>query len=327
MHVKALARTAFAIVSVAAAPSLSAQAPIAPQQGWQAARTEWGDPDLEGIWLTANTAGLPMQRPADDRDESLLRELVDGGVVEATLLNEGVPPIPREQDRRYAIDEWRRTHFNWGTLVVDPPDGRLPSLTASALERARTAWHSSSQTTGPWTRAADLGPAERCISRGVLGSMLPSFDYHGTEIIQAPGVVVIRSEAIHEARVVPLDARPPLPSEIRGYTGDARGYWDNDTLVIESTNFNGRTGAHFGGNEAPTGKRLRLVEQFTRVSEGSIEYQITVDDPDTWARPWTVAFPLTRNAGYEWSEYACHEGNYALRNILSASRALERQAR
>ena len=115
--------------------------------------------------------------------------------------------------------------------------------------------------------------------------MLPSYDYHGTEIVQAPGVAVIRSEAIHEARVVPLDARPPLPSDIRGYTGDARGYWDNDTLVIESTNFNGRTGAHFGGNEVPTGGRLRLVERFTRVSDGSIEYQITVDDPDTWTNP------------------------------------------
>ncbi|HEY7191145.1 MAG TPA: hypothetical protein VH436_31555 [Vicinamibacterales bacterium] len=325
MNVNTLARTAFIIFSVLV--PLSAQAPIAPRPQWQPARTEWGDPDLEGIWLTANTLGLPMQRPADDRDESLLRELVDGGAVEATLLNEGVPPLPREQDRRLALDEWRRTHFAWGTLVVDPQDGRLPALTASAKERARTAWRSSSQTTGPWTRAADLGPVERCISRGVLGSMLPSFDYHGTEIVQAPGVVVIRSEAIHEARVVPLDARPPLSSDMRGYTGDARGYWDDDTLVIESTNFNGRTGAHFGGNEAPTGERLRLVERFTRVAERSIEYQITVDDPDTWVSPWTVAFPLARNPEYEWSEYACHEGNYALPNILSAARALERQAR
>ena len=165
MAAKTVAGTAFVILCVLTA--LSAQAPAAQQQ-WQPTRTEWGDPDLEGIW--------------------------------------------------------RRTHFAWGTLVIDPQDGRLPPLTASAQDRARTAWPSSSQTTGPWTRAADLGPAERCISGGVLGSMLPSFDYHGTEIVQAPGVAVIRSEAIHEARVVPLDARPPLPSDIRGYTGDARGY-------------------------------------------------------------------------------------------------------
>ena len=318
-HFKPFARMTIVIVGILAA------SPVSAQQTWQTTRTEWGDPDIEGTWLTANTAGFPLQRPADDGDDSLLRELVDGGVVEATLLNEGVPPLPREQDRRMALDEWRRTHFAWGTLVVEPQDGRLPPLTASALERARTTWHSSSQTVGPWNRASDLGPTERCISRGVLGSMLPSFDYHGTEIVQAPGVVIIRSEAIHEARVVPLDDRPRLGPSIRAYTGEPRGYWDGDTLVVETTNFNGRTGAHFGGNEVPTSEHLRLIEHFTRVSDTSIEYQMTVEDPDTWMRPWTAAFPLTRDDAYEWSEYACHEGNYALRNILSAARTLERQ--
>ena len=213
----------------------------------------------------------------------------------------------------------------WGSLVVAPQDGRLPPSTASAEQRARTAWHSSSQTSGPWNGAADLGPAERCISRGVLGSMLPSFDYHGTQIVQSPGVVVIRSEAIHEARVVALDDRPALSTAVRGYMGEARGYWEGETLVVESTNFNGRTGAHFGGNEMPTSERLRTVERFTRVSESSIEYQVTVEDADTWEGPWSVAFALTRDDGYEWSEYACHEGNYALRHILSAARAAERR--
>jgi hypothetical protein len=137
-----------------------------------------------------------------------------------------------------------------------------------------------------------------------LGSMLPSYDYHGTEIVQSPGVVVSRSEAIHEARVVPLDERPPLSPAIRGYTGDGRGYWDGDTLVIETTNFNGRTGAHFGGNEVPTSQTLRLIERFTRVSETLIEYQVTVEDPETWTSPWTVAFALSGGASYEWSEYA-----------------------
>jgi hypothetical protein len=320
-HSRPITRVTISIVCILAVSPLTAQQP------WQTTRTEWGDPDLEGIWVTANTAGFPLQRPADDGDVSLLRELVDGGVVEPTLLNEGVPPLPREQDRRMALDEWRRTHFIWGTLVVEPQDGRLPPLTASARERARTTWHSSSQTDGPWNRASDLGPVERCISRGVLGSMLPSYDYHGVEIVQAPGVVVIRSEAIHDARVVVLDDRPPLASSIRAYTGEPRGYWDGDTLVVETTNFNGRTGAHRGGNEVPTSEHLRISERFTRVSDASIEYQASVEDAETWTRPWTAAFPLTRSAEYEWSEYACHEGNYALRNILSAARALERQGR
>jgi hypothetical protein len=310
------------LVAWAKAPQSSTQ-----ERVWQPQRTEWGEPDLEGMWLTINTSGVPFQRPADERDESLLRELVDGGVVEPTLLNEGVPPAPREQDRRSALEEWRRTHFAWGTLVMEPQDGRLPSLTSTAQHRAQTEWRSSSQTRGPWNRAADLGPAERCISRGVLGSMLPAYDYHGTEIVQSPGIVVIRSEAMHEARVVPLDGRPPLDSAIRSYMGDGRGYWDNDTLVIETTNLNGRTGAHFGGNEVPTGPALRLIEHFTRVSERVIEYQITVEDSETWSAPWSVAFPLTRGTDYGWSEYACHEGNYALRHILSAARAADEQAR
>jgi hypothetical protein len=293
-------------------------------QDWQISRTEWGDPDLEGVWISANADRLPFQRvDRDTADAIVLRELVDAGAVEAGLLNEGVPPGPRLDDQRLTVSEWRLSHSGLIALVVDPPAGRLPPLTTEGEARAAGAWRSSILTRGPWNSASDLGPVERCISRGVLRSMLPAFDYHGLEIVQSPGVVVVRTEMIHEARVVPLSDEPPLSPAIRSYMGRSRGYWDGDDLVVETTHLNGRTGAHLNGNETPTSVRLRLVERFARVSADAIEYRVTVDDPGTWTAPWTVAFPMARHDDYQWAEYACHEGNYPLRGILSAARALE----
>jgi hypothetical protein len=293
-------------------------------QDWQISRTEWGDPHLEGIWVSANTDSLPFQRvERDTEDAVVLRELVDAGAIEAGLLNEGVPPAPRLEDQRLTVSEWRLSHSGLVALVVEPPDGRLPPLTAEAQVRAAGAWRSSILTRGPWHSAADLGPVERCISRGVLRSMLPSFDYNGLEIVQSPGVLVIRTEMIHEARVIPLFAEGPLSPSMRSYMGRSVGYWDGDDLVVETTHLNGRTGAHLNGNVMPTSERMRLVERFARVSADAIEYRVTVDDPGTWTAPWTVAFPLARQDNYQWSEYACHEGNYPLRGILSAARALD----
>jgi hypothetical protein len=294
-------------------------------QDWQLARTEWGDPDLEGIWISVNTDAQPFQRLGEDADDAtVLRELVDAGAVEPGLLNEGVPPAPRLEDQRLTVSEWRLTRRGTTPLVIDPPDGRLPAVTAEGRARAAAAWRSTGLTQGPWLSAADLGPVERCISRGLIRSMLPSFDYHGIEIVQSPGAIVIRNEAIHEARVIPLDDTPVPSPGVRSYMGSSRGSWVDDTLVVETAGFNGRTGAHLNGNEAPTSERLRIVERLSRVSDETIEYVMTVDDQGTWAGPWTVAIALTRRADYPWAEYACHEGNYALRGILSAARAGER---
>ena len=310
------------ILTVAMAAGLAA---AVAGQDWQPARTEWGDPDLEGIWTSTNTAALPFQRIDEGtEDAAVLRELVDAGAVEAGLLNEGVPPAPRLEDQRLTVSEWRLANRGAFSLVVEPADGRLPPLTAAGRGRAGQAWRSSVLTRGPWNSAADLGPVERCISRGPLRSMLPAFDYHGVEIVQAPGVVVIRTEAIHEARVIGVAGGEPLPAAIRGYMGQSLGWWDGDELVVETANLNGRTGAHLNGNETPTSEQMRLVERFVRVAAETIEYRVTVDDPGTWTAPWTVAFPLTRDDAYLWSEYACHEGNYPLRGMLSAARAAER---
>jgi hypothetical protein len=207
--------------------------------------------------------------------------------------------------------------------VVDPEDGRLPALTDEGRARGEGGWKTSDGD-GPWTSAADLGPVDRCISRGVIGSIVPSLDDHGLEILQAPGVVVLRHETMHEARIVWTDGRPAVGAAIRGYMGDSRGRWDGETLVIETANANGRVGARAHGNEVPVSDQLRLTERLTRIDQETLLYEVTVDDPGTWVAPWRLALPLTRADGYELSEYACHEGNYAVRNILSAARAAER---
>jgi hypothetical protein len=284
-----------------------------------ALRTEWDEPSLEGIWLTANLQGRPFAQPDEGSDASLLSQLVEGGAVDRISRLEPDQATLRE---RALLDQWKATHDMPRPLVVEPADGRLPSLTAGARERAGL-WRSTTASMGPWAGPAEMGPVERCISRGPLGSMLPSMDYSAIEIVQAPGVVTIRSEAIHEARVIPIGDAPTLAGPIGSYMGHSRGTWEGDTLVVTTTNFNGRTGAHAGGNETPTSVALTVTERFTRVSADTTAYEMRVVDPETWAAPWTVAFSLTAAPDYTWSEYACHEGNYAMRNMLSISRAAE----
>jgi hypothetical protein len=147
----------------------------------------------------------------------------------------------------------------------------------------------------------------------------------GTEIIQIPGAVVIRNEMIHETRIIPVDGRPQISSKIRQWMGESRGRWEGDTLVIETTNFNGKVGITRNGNTLLTSPDLKLTERLTRVSEDTLQYEATVEDPRTWTRPWKVALPLIQNPEYKFFEYACHEGNYSMRNILSASRAAEKE--
>jgi hypothetical protein len=292
--------------------------------------TPWGDPSFEGTWLSINTDRVPFQRPQDE-DDSVLHELVEAGVIERVVRRDRFPLSPFQAElvgevRQNTLAAWRGSGWWRGSLVVDPPDGRLPPLTAAGRDRAATAWRTS-DSVGPWNRAADLGPVERCVSRGVLGSMIPSLDYHGMEIVQAPGLVAIRHEALHETRVIWLDGRPHASEPIRGYLGDSRGHWDEGVLVVETRNLNGKTGARGHGNELPASERLRLIERFTRTDAHTLLYEVTVDDPGTWTAPWKMSFPLTRAHGYILSEFACHEGNYAIRNILSAARALDASRR
>jgi hypothetical protein len=211
------------------------------------------------------------------------------------------------------------------SLIVDPADGRLPPMTADGAMRAK-AWPSNNPP-GGFASAASFNVYDRCITRGVLGSTFPNIYSSGMEILQTPGAVILRYEMIHETRIVPLDGRPSLAPALRSYMGDPRGRWEGDTLVVETVNFNGRTGSYArNGNGNPTSERLRLVERFTRRGLDTLDYEVTVDDPATWIRPWTVRFPLRRDPDYVLHEYACHEGNYAIANMLRASRAADQSA-
>ena len=291
-------------------------------------RTPWGDPDLQGIWPSGQLITVPFERPAalgtrallsDQEYAQRVAEVEQQAKEDATEFSTGgggsvTPPS-------HWLESGRASRQ--ASLIVDPPDGRLPPMTDEGKRRA-AAWPSTNPAV-PYARAQDFNIYDRCVTRGVLGSTFPNIYSSGIEIHQAPGQVVLRYEMIHETRIIPLDGRRHIGSAIRSYMGDARGRWEGQTLVVESTNFNGKTGSlGRNGNGNPTSEALKLVERFTRRDAETLDYSVTVTDPSTWTRPWTVTFSMKRDAEYVMYEYACHEGNYAIRNILSAFRAAER---
>ena len=208
-------------------------------------------------------------------------------------------------------------------MIVDPPNGRMPAMTAAAQKREADR-RAERAARGPLDSYTDFSLYERCITRGLTGSMLPGGYNNGNQIVQSPGYVTIVNEMIHEARIVPLEGRQHLSATIRNYMGDSRGRWDGNTLVVETTNFAGRAGV--GWNDIVPGDALKITERFSRTSDTTISYSITIDDPLTWTAPFTIRYPLTRDDRYGMFEYACHEGNYAMQNILSGARTEERAA-
>jgi hypothetical protein len=295
-------------------------------------RTPWGDPDLQGTYTNKYEHQTPFERPAGF--EGRRAQDVSGAELDAVLAERnqqvlaraaGVGPLEFR-------DSLEVTKASRAWLVVDPPDGRIPPLVPAedrrsvpgeapldvVNARARTR---SSFGDGPFDSPEDFSLFDRCITRGLPGSMIPFIHGNSYQIVQAPGQVSITYEIMHEARVIPLDGRSHVGKAIRLDMGDARGYWEGNTLVIETTNFHQRS-TYRSANAAT----LRLVERFTRTATDRIEWAVTVDDPMTWTRSWTFAMPLTMNEREPVLEFACHEGNYAMRNILSAARAAERAA-
>ena len=299
-----------------------------------APRTPWGDPDLEGTYTSDNSIGVPMQRPETFGTRALLTDeeyaaRTDANSVQVAKDQALEPESEFSTEDPSAINAPR----HWlerpdrpsraTSLVVDPPDGRIPALTPAG-ERFSEARRTSRRR--PPESYTDFTNYDRCISRGVTGSILPVIYGNGTQILQAPGYVVIRNEMIHEARVIPLDSRPHADPSVHTWMGDARGRFEGDTLVIETTNFTDRTGIGGNGNGAVHSTELKLVERLTRVDADTLLYEFAVHDPTIYTQPWTVRFELNRKTGYEIYEYACHEGNYGLANMLSAARADERAA-
>jgi hypothetical protein len=301
-------------------------------------KTPWGDPDLQGVW--PGNMGVPMQRPANmgtraqltdeefaQREQQAQRQLAaDAESTAASDSRVGIGPPS------YWTERGKPTKQT--SLIVDPPDGRLPALTAEE-QKLRQQARNGKGFTGEWRGEAnapdDLNLYYRCITRGLLGSVIPVVYNNGNQIIQSPGYVAIRNEMIHETRVIPLDGRPHVGNAIRSYLGDSRGHWDGNTLVIETTNLTdkdaiGSNGAGYPGDPGHHSADLKVIERLTRVDAETINYEATIDDPKTWAKPWTMRIVLTKNSHYDLLEYACHEGNYAMGDILSGARADEAAA-
>ena len=309
-------RSALVAVGVAALATVSSSAQTPP-------RTPWGDPDLQGTYTNTYEQGTPLERPEQFAGRRL--EEVTGAELARIRQDIQKRTISNFEGPIHAPDHWWQDNLNldrgsqaW--LIVDPPDGKVPPLTAEAQRRvaARAAARKTSGR-GPADSWVDRSLYDRCLTRGVPGSMMPAIYGNGSEIVQGPGFVVIRNEMIHEARVIPLDGRPHVGTGITQDMGDARGHWEGDTLVVETTNFKERS-AFRNANPAT----LRVVERFARINARQVRWAVTVDDSSTWARPWTFSMPLTAD-DQPVPSYECHEGNYGLRNILSAARAEERE--
>jgi hypothetical protein len=320
--------TAGALSTAAVLAEQSTKTPSA----WAVPRTPDGHPDLQGVW--ANNNMTPLERPAQFGGRATMtdaelaniktraKQLMDGG--DAFFADELILAILDGKTKFNSADTqtgnydqtWlsERVFDNRTSLIIDPPDGRIPAAAPGAADRAR-ALAAARQGRGPADRVQDLSLSTRCIHGGTPNIRAGYQSYF--EITQGPGVVALRTEMIHDARVFPIDAGPHVSRAITQYHGDSRAHWEGDTLVVDTTNFSAN--ANFRGAT----DRLHLVEKFKRVSHDTIEYYITVDDPTVWSRPWTLMMPL-KNTGEMMFEYACHEGNYGLRAILSGARAQDR---
>ena len=310
---------AIAVAPLATSPALG-QAP----KTWTAPKTAWGHPDLQGWFSNLSENGTPLEKP----DQFAGRTLED-------ITGEELRAIKKAaQDRTVsafagplnAPEDWWQKDLNMekgsqAWLITDP-DGKMPPVTEEALARnAARAEARRANPRGPSDSWEDRSLYDRCITRGLPGSMMPVIYGNSYQIIQSPEYVAIRYEMIHETRIIPLDGRPHASSKMRTHMGDARGHWEGDTLVVETTNF--KEGQGYQNSNAGT---LRLTERFTRVGPTTVKWQVTIEDPKTWGRPWTFAMPLTMDDTQPVLEYACHEGNLGLRNILSSARAEEKAA-
>jgi hypothetical protein len=313
----------FVVVIALAGTSVAVHSQNTPE-GWTPARTPDGQPDLQGIWT--NPTITPFERPANLRDRAFLTEAEARSLEKQALSRreEDAPPRPGDVGsyNQFWFDSGDRVVSTRRTsLVIDPPDGRVPLRPEAEAARTYSREHEgdSYEFMSVW---------DRCITRGVPGGMFPAGYNNAYQIVQTPRYVVIHYEMIHEARIIPIDGRVHVPAHVRLWNGDPRGRWEGNTLVVETTNYNNKgwiaTQAAAGRIKGiPQTESLRVVERFTPIDANTIDYQATIDDPTMFTRPWTVSIPLHRNPTYRIYEYACHEGNRAVEGILRGARAQE----
>jgi hypothetical protein len=313
-------------VSVTAQAPTPVRKPGQPAKTYTAPRTPDGQPDLQGYW--SNTSYTPLQRPNNVTKQFFTKEEAEenlrrAAAAESEQTEPGTIPDVHYDFTQFGLDRSQsalaldlRT-----SLIVDPPDGKLPPLSAEGQRRAAERAEARKKMGGPFDAAQNQSLSVRCINMDRDGPPMLAGAYNNNyEIVQAPGYVMILVEMLHDVRIIPLDKRPPLPGNIRQLTGSSRGRWEGETLVVETTNFTDRT-AFQGSSE-----KMRLVERFTRVADDAIRYQFTVEDEATWTRPWSAEVPWKKTVGPIF-EHACHEGNYGLANTLAGARAEEKRSK
>ena len=310
-------------------PSRATTTPSGP---WTLPRTAWGHPDLQGVWTTDTEASVPLERPREFGERTFLTEteLKTREALEKKLARDD--PADRDPFRLGPVGDGPEHWFEWGkqpsartSLIIDPPDGRVPPLTPEAQKRpvigSRVVGYgerAGSTAGGPFNGPEDLSLSDRCITRGLPNIWFPQVYNNGFHILQTSDYVAIFYERLHEIRLIPLDGRAHLTPRIPQWMGDSRGRFEGDTLIVDVTNFSDKTSFRRAG------EHLHLTERYTRVDADTVRVEITLDDRTTWTRSWTAAVTGKHDPSYRIFEYACHEGNYSLANILRGARAEEK---
>jgi hypothetical protein len=292
----------------------------------QTRRTPDGQPDLQGFWTT--TTFTPLERPKNVTQEFYTKEealeIARGSArLEAEQTTPGTIPDVHYDFTQFGLDKSQGPlAVNLRTsLIVDPPDGKIPPMTPEGQKRVADRAVARKRMGAATDAAQNQSLGARCIIMEVAGPpMFPGAYNNNYQIVQSPGYVMILVEMIHDARIIPIDGRPPLPSSVQQWMGSPRGRWEGDTLIVETTNFTDKVSFR-GASE-----HMRLVERFKRLDENTILYRFTVDDPATWTRPWSAEIPMRKTSGPLF-EHACHEGNYGLYNTLAGARAEEKKTR
>jgi hypothetical protein len=308
------------MLCLAAKPAAAQAQQPTPKKNWTPPKTPWGEPDLQGIWPLNHLIATPFQRPVKYGDRRLMTDeeyVAAQKAAEARNKRFESGPIPQADSGTQVM---RQT-----SLLVDPPDGRFPQLTPHGKELYEKMHGSYKPGQTVFDTPADFDEWDRCITRGMPVSMEPRNYNNGIRIMQSPGYVLIVLEMAHEVRVIPTNRQPVLDSSIKEWLGESRGHWEGNTLVVETTNFNGRgdlTNSGVPGSPplTPESENTRITERFTRTAEDTIDFEMRVEDPDVIVSPFTIAYPMKLDNKYQMFEYACHEGNTAIRGYIETSR-------
>lgn len=297
---------------------------------WQHPMTSWGEPDLSGMWPIHHLITTPLIRPQEYGERFRFTE-AELDEQRAALERRNTRYEQEDAEDRIGMGHWAEESDlpAQTSLIVEPADGQFPALTEEGRRMAATM--GSSWTVEEFDGIEDFDAWDRCITRGLPTSMFPAMYNNGVEIVQAPGYVVINLEMIHEARIIPVGDHDPLDSDVKQWLGDSRGHWEGNTLVVETTNFNGEAEMLNVGlvpqpGMVPTSTEMRLTERFERSSDNELTYTITVEDPVVLTQPWTASLPWQLDNSYEFFEYACNEDNYTIRDYITTSRFQASQA-